>query len=91
MLNYYVANVNGMPIPLSTIAHITTKTVPESLNHFQQLNSATIQGVAAPGVAQADALNFLKNLSAQTAAARATRSITAVCRGNTCRNRAASS
>ena len=30
----------------------STKTVPESLNHFQQLNSATIQGVAVPGVAQ---------------------------------------
>jgi multidrug efflux pump len=66
LLNYYVANVNGVPIPLSTVAHITTKTLPESLNHFQQLNSATIQGVAAPGVAQADALNFLKNLSRKT-------------------------
>jgi multidrug efflux pump len=61
--NYYVASVNGIPIPLSTIARIETKTVPESLNHFQQLNSATIQGVAAPGVAQADALNLLKDLS----------------------------
>lgn len=66
LLNYYVATVNGIPVPLSTIAHITTKTVPETLNHFQQLNSATIQGVAAPGVAQADALEFLSNLAART-------------------------
>ena len=66
LLNYYIANVNGVPVPLSTVAHITTKTLPESLNHFQQLNSATIQGVAAPGVAQADALNFLENLSRKT-------------------------
>ena len=66
LLNYYVANVSGVPVPLSTIARITTKTVPETLNHFQQLNSATIQGVAAPGVAQADALDFLKNLAAKT-------------------------
>ncbi|KWV59525.1 acriflavine resistance protein B [Bradyrhizobium macuxiense] len=66
LLNYYVANVSGTPVPLSTIARITTKTVPETLNHFQQLNSATIQGVAAPGVAQADALEFLKNLAAKT-------------------------
>ena len=65
LLNYYIASVNGIPVPLSTVAHITTKTLPESLNHFQQLNSATIQGVAAPGVAQADALNFLKNLSSK--------------------------
>jgi multidrug efflux pump len=52
--------VSGVPVSLSTVAHITTKTVPETLNHFQQLNSATIQqGVAAPGIAQADALDFL--------------------------------
>ena len=65
LLNYYIANVNGVPVPLSTVAHITTKTLPESLNHFQQLNSATIQGVAAPGVAQAAALDFLQNLGAK--------------------------
>jgi multidrug efflux pump subunit AcrB len=29
--------------------------VPETIDHFQQLNRATIQGVSAPGVAQADA------------------------------------
>ncbi|HTC18337.1 MAG TPA: efflux RND transporter permease subunit, partial [Stellaceae bacterium] len=32
---------------------------------FQQLNSATIQGVAMPGVAAGDALTFLKDLSAK--------------------------
>ena len=66
LLNYYVGNVAGVPVPLSTVAHITTKTVPETLNHFQQLNSATIQGVAAPGVAQADALKYLDDLAAKT-------------------------
>jgi multidrug efflux pump len=65
LLNYYVGSVNGIPVPLSTVARITTKTIPESLNHFQQLNSATIQGVVMPGVAQADALNFLKDLAAR--------------------------
>jgi multidrug efflux pump len=65
LLNYYVADVNGIPVPLSTVAQITTKTIPEALNHFQQLNSATIQGVVMPGVAQADALNFLKDLAAR--------------------------
>ena len=53
-------------VPLSTIATIATKTVPESLNHFQQLNSATIQGVAMPGVAQGDALAYLQELAART-------------------------
>jgi multidrug efflux pump len=65
LLNYYVASISGVPVPLSAIAHITTKTMPETLNHFQQLNSATVQGVAAPGVAQADALDFLKTLAAR--------------------------
>jgi multidrug efflux pump len=66
LLNYYVASVNAIPVPLSTIARIVSKTVPESLNHFQQQNSATIQGVVMPGVAQAEALKFLQELAART-------------------------
>jgi multidrug efflux pump len=64
--NYYVRTPDGTPIALSTIAHIETKTVPESLNHFQQLNAATINAQAAPGVSQGDALDFLKDLSTRT-------------------------
>lgn len=66
LMNYYVGTVNGVPIPLSTIATITTAAIPESINHFQQLNSATIQGVASPGVAQGDALAFLQDLAKRT-------------------------
>jgi len=66
LLNYAVASVNGVPVSLSTIGRIVTKTVPESLNHFQQQNSATIQGVVMPGVAQADALKFLQDLATRT-------------------------
>jgi len=66
LLNYYIGTVNGVPIPLSSVATITTKTIPQSINHFQQLNSATIQGVAAPGVAQADVLKFLQDLATRT-------------------------
>ncbi len=66
LLDYYIRAGDGTPVPLSTIARISTSTVPESLNHFQQLNSATIQGVTMPGVAQGDALDFLKDLSART-------------------------
>jgi multidrug efflux pump len=66
LLNYYFGTVNGVPIPLSSVATITTKTTPQSISHFQQLNSATIQGVAAPGVAQADALKFLQDLAARS-------------------------
>jgi multidrug efflux pump len=66
LLNYYVGNVNGVPIPLSTVATISTNVIPESINHFQQLNSATIQGVATPGVAQGDALKYMQRLAKRT-------------------------
>jgi multidrug efflux pump len=66
LLNYPIANVGGVPVLLSTIARIRSETVPETLNHFQQLNSATLGGVAALGVSQADALNYLNDLAART-------------------------
>jgi multidrug efflux pump len=66
LLDYYIRTGDGTLVPLSTIASVSTKTVPESLNHFQQLNGATIQGVAMPGVAQGDAMAFLQNLAART-------------------------
>ena len=66
LMNYYIGAVDGVPVPLSTVAKITTKTIPESLNHFQQLNEATIQGVAAPGVSQGQALGYLNDLAART-------------------------
>ncbi len=66
LLNYYIKASDGTPVPLSTVAKITTNVVPESLNHFQQLNSATIQGVTFPGVSQAEALEYLKDLAKRT-------------------------
>ncbi len=66
LLNYPIASIGGVPIALSTIATIRNETVPETLNHFQQANSATLSGVPSPGVSQADALNYLKNLAART-------------------------
>lgn len=66
LLNYPVANIGGVPIPLSSIATLRSVTVPETLNHFQQLNAATLSGVMSPGVSLADALQYLKNLAART-------------------------
>jgi multidrug efflux pump len=66
LLDYPIANIGGVPVPLSTIARIRTETVPETLNHFQQLNAATLSGVASPGVSQADALGYLRDLAART-------------------------
>jgi multidrug efflux pump len=66
VLNYQVATVNDIPVPLSAVATLKAETVPETLNHFQQLNAATISGVAAPGVTQAEALAYLQDLAKRT-------------------------
>jgi multidrug efflux pump len=59
VLDYYIKAGDGSLIPARTVAHIETSTVPEAINHFQQLNSATIAG--ALGVSQADALKMLRD------------------------------
>jgi len=41
--------------------------VPESINHFQQLNSATIAGVIAPSVSLSQALTFMQDTLNQVA------------------------
>jgi multidrug efflux pump len=66
ILNYYIRAANGALVPLSTIATISQKTTPETLPHFQQLNSATINVAPGFGMTQGDALTFLQNLAART-------------------------
>jgi len=61
--DYYINASGGTSVPIGTIAHIKTTVVPESLNHFQQLNSATISAVPLPGVTLGQALDSLKNLA----------------------------
>ena len=63
--NYTVANINGIPVPLSSVAHLVNKVGPEQVSHFQQMNSATISGVLAPGVSQAQALAALDKIAKQ--------------------------
>ncbi len=63
--HYTIADKNGIPVPLSSVAHIEMKTVPEDISHFQQMNSATISGVSMPGVTQADALQTLDAIAAR--------------------------
>jgi len=66
LLDYPIAMIGGTPVPLSTIATIRSETVPETLNHFQQLNAATLSGVMSPGVSLDDALKYLQDLAART-------------------------
>ncbi len=64
--NYYLRSASGAMVPLSTVVHLTTTVQPETINHFQQANSATIQGVALPGIAENQALSTLQELARQT-------------------------
>jgi multidrug efflux pump len=61
--NYYIKTSTGNMIPVSTIAHLKNTVVPESINHFQQLNSATISGVLTPGISLGQALDSLKTIA----------------------------
>ncbi|HUL00414.1 MAG TPA: efflux RND transporter permease subunit, partial [Nitrospirota bacterium] len=61
--NYYLTTPAGASIPISTITRLKTTIVPESINHFQQLNSATISAVTVPGITLGQALDALKVLA----------------------------
>lgn len=63
--SYYFTTQQGVSIPASTFISLKQGVVPGSLNHFQQLNAATISAMPAPGVALGDALNALASLSAE--------------------------
>ncbi|MCA0201526.1 MAG: efflux RND transporter permease subunit [Proteobacteria bacterium] len=65
ILDYQIRTGSGDMVPLSTIATISNKTVPESLAHFQQLNAATLQGVPMPGVSTGDAIAKLQEIAAR--------------------------
>ncbi|HYZ73680.1 MAG TPA: efflux RND transporter permease subunit, partial [Chthoniobacterales bacterium] len=56
----YVTGPNGTPIQLSTFATLKREVVPETLNHFQQLNSVKIQGAPTFGGTIDDALKVLE-------------------------------
>lgn len=56
----YLKTPAGDTIPLSTVATISPVTQPNSLTHFQQLNSSTLQGVLRPGVSMSVGLDYLQ-------------------------------
>lgn len=54
----YISGPKGELIPLSSVAHIENKTVPRSLNRFQQLNAVKLSGQS--GTTLDEALKFLE-------------------------------
>lgn len=55
---------SGEMVPLSTVATPFSITRPNAVTHFQQLNSATIQGVMMPGTTLGQGLSFLQKEAA---------------------------
>lgn len=65
--NYYVKTADGKNlIPLKSITSFNMTTVPNQLSQFQQLNSATLQGLMMPGQSIMAGLHFLMSKAQET-------------------------
>jgi multidrug efflux pump len=62
---FYVSGPGGKLVQLSTFATLKTTTEPRTLNRFQQLNSAKIQGAIPPGITLDMALKVLEQEAAK--------------------------
>jgi multidrug efflux pump len=56
---YYVRTGTGALVPLSTVVTVGARIDPNSLTHYNQLNSATFSAVPMPGVTMGQAVTFL--------------------------------
>jgi multidrug efflux pump len=65
LLQYRVRTSSGDMVPLGNFATLERSVQPTSLNTFQQLNSATIQGVPFPGRTMGEAVEFMKSKAAE--------------------------
>lgn len=63
---YYVRSNSGMPIPLSNLIDLSISGKPRALTQFNQVNSATLSGVLAPGTSIGDAVEFLQEEATRT-------------------------
>ena len=61
--NFFVKAKNGDMLPLSNLITIDVVAEPRSLAHFNQLNSASIGAVLAPGVTMGDAIDFFEGIA----------------------------
>ncbi len=60
LTRYQVRTSSGSLVSLSTVASVSTSVQPNGLPTFQQLNSATLQGVPYPGRTLGEAIDFLQ-------------------------------
>ena len=62
---YQVRTAAGVLVPLSSFVTVQESVQPNALTSFQQLNSATLQGVPFPGRTVGEAIDFLKAKAAE--------------------------
>ena len=67
VLDYYLRAPDGSLLPASTVAQQKTETVPEGINHFQQLNAAQIFGVFAPSLSEKQVIDFMRQTISEVA------------------------
>ncbi len=65
ILKYRVRAANGTMVPLASFVSLGQTVQPNSLSTFQQLNSASIQGVPFPGRTIGEGIEFLKQKAAE--------------------------
>ncbi len=61
LTRYQLRTSSGALVSLGTVASLSTSVRPNSLPAFQQLNSATLQGVPFPGHTLGEAIGFLQD------------------------------
>ena len=61
---YYLRTGSGTQVPLSSVITLEEDVEPNKLFQFNQLNSATFQGIPAPGVTMDAVVEFLENYAA---------------------------
>ncbi len=66
LADYHVRADNGELVPLSTLVSLQKTVQPQELRRFQQLNSATIEGLPRPGVPLGKAIAFLQQAAEET-------------------------
>ena len=65
LLDYYIRTPAGSMVQARTVARIEKMVSPESVTHFQQLNSATVSGVT--GLSQGEILQKMRTILANVA------------------------
>ena len=66
LLNFYVRNKQGQPVPLSAFTEIQHRTGPEFVMHYNEYPCAQINGSAAPGYSDGQATKAIEEVFAQT-------------------------